>query len=177
MGIDDRDLILYLSEYVAGNIWSGTQGHSTVYEDEEVYKCVLVTLIFTYRLVLRWALDPHYHDRLLRQKYEKERARSQWINWFKENYPTISSYVEKNFKAPSAAISVQKQKPFEAPSKLNAYNLPWIMANLVKDERIVKNPLLKQELDDLIDLFRTWNPVGAKEKELKHQLEALKSKL
>lgn len=36
-GIPDHGLAVHLSEAVAGSLYSGTQGHSTIYEDIGVY--------------------------------------------------------------------------------------------------------------------------------------------
>jgi hypothetical protein len=36
-GIHDHGLIVYLSEAIAGSLYSGTQGHSTIYEELQVY--------------------------------------------------------------------------------------------------------------------------------------------
>jgi len=37
-GIPDYGLIVHLSELVAGSLYAGTQGHSTVYEESSVYQ-------------------------------------------------------------------------------------------------------------------------------------------
>ncbi|RKP22361.1 hypothetical protein SYNPS1DRAFT_20172 [Syncephalis pseudoplumigaleata] len=47
-GIHDHGLIVYLSEAIAGSLYSGTQGHSTIYEELQVYA-----------LAVRWLLDAH----------------------------------------------------------------------------------------------------------------------
>ncbi len=37
-GISDYGLLIHLSDLIIGNFVYGTQGHSTIYESDEVYK-------------------------------------------------------------------------------------------------------------------------------------------
>ncbi|RKO99067.1 hypothetical protein CXG81DRAFT_15080 [Caulochytrium protostelioides] len=46
-GWTDHDLVVHLSELVMGNLWGGTQGHETIYND-----------LSAYRVALAWALGP-----------------------------------------------------------------------------------------------------------------------
>jgi hypothetical protein len=43
-GIFDNDLIMHLSEVIAGSLYGGTQGHSTLYEELEVYRYPLIRI-------------------------------------------------------------------------------------------------------------------------------------
>ncbi|RKP06722.1 hypothetical protein THASP1DRAFT_18086 [Thamnocephalis sphaerospora] len=49
-GVHDHGLLVYLSEAIAGSLYSGTPGHSTVYEDLGVYL-----------LATRWLFEAHPH--------------------------------------------------------------------------------------------------------------------
>ncbi|KAJ9072152.1 hypothetical protein DSO57_1030244 [Entomophthora muscae] len=40
-GYSDNNLLLHLSDMVAGSLYSGTQGHSTIYEERKVYTAAL----------------------------------------------------------------------------------------------------------------------------------------
>ena len=73
----------------------------------------------------------------------------------------------------SAKPSVVK---FKAPllSKLNPYYLPYIMATLLSDNLPFG---LKEELQSIVDMFKTWEPKSREGKELKYRLEPIQSKL
>jgi hypothetical protein len=49
-GIDDHGLLVYLSEACAGSLYSGTPGHSTIYED-----------LGPYTLAVRWMFETSPH--------------------------------------------------------------------------------------------------------------------
>ncbi|OMJ28782.1 hypothetical protein AYI69_g1736 [Smittium culicis] len=47
-GLSDYDLALYISESIAGTLWPGAvSGHSSIYEEEEVYKLMFKWLLYS----------------------------------------------------------------------------------------------------------------------------------
>ncbi len=117
-----HDLIVVLSEFLAGSIYYGTQGHSTLYEES-----------ITYELAVLWGMG--------------------------------------------SASGKLETTSFSAPNKVNPYYLPWIMCEFMQEKRIEKDAELKSDLNELIEMFREWQPGKAASKELKYRLEPLKSKL
>ena len=65
----------------------------------------------------------------------------------------------------------------QAPTKINPYYLPWIVARLSLDPLIKSSAELSEDLEQLRVLFLGWSPTDSALKELKYRLEPLKSKL
>ena len=125
LGLEDYQLVVYLSEYLAGSIYGfGTQGHQAVYEEDE-----------TYLLGLKWVL--HYGP----------------IFKGKEKFDHL-----------------------DAPLKTNPYYLPWIMARLFNDPQIMADESLREELEEIRQMFFRWHPASGL-KELRYRLDPIKSKL
>lgn len=73
-----------------------------------------------------------------------------------------------------------KNSSFEgliAPTKINPYYLPWIMARLVESRDIDRNKELKSDLETVRELFLGWTPGTKDLRDLKYRLEPLKSKM
>lgn len=65
--------------------------------------------------------------------------------------------------------------PFHAPVRLNPYFLPWVMSELLNDASL--NAELKEELKELVRLYKEWEPVSKEFRNLKYRLEPLRSRL
>ncbi|KAJ3016157.1 hypothetical protein HKX48_004179 [Thoreauomyces humboldtii] len=68
-------------------------------------------------------------------------------------------------------------RSFHAPTRLNPYFLPWIMARLVDDPRVKAHETLSVELDDLLKMFELWDPQSKNLKEIRFRLEPLRARL
>lgn len=66
---------------------------------------------------------------------------------------------------------------FVAPSRLNPYSLPWLMAHLMLDQNITQDEELRQDVELIKMLYGTWKPSDSVSKDVKFRLEGLKSKL
>lgn len=67
---------------------------------------------------------------------------------------------------------------FDAPVKNNPYFLPFILAKLISDARIVSHSALGDDLKELIRLFELWDTGSNRAlKDVKYRLEPLRSKL
>ncbi|KAJ3206315.1 hypothetical protein HK099_000572 [Clydaea vesicula] len=98
--------------------------------------------------------------------------------------PSLPSIISTKRQAETPKESVQIEsrlekmsKTFHAPLKVNPYWLPWIMSELFNDKRILSNSELREDLNELLTLFKTWDPKTKSVKDLKYILEPLKSRL
>ncbi|KAJ3124380.1 hypothetical protein HK100_011259, partial [Physocladia obscura] len=189
-GLSDRGLLVYLSEFLAGNVYGfGTQGHSTVYEEVE-----------TYVLAVKWGLSepvPYSYINIKKRLFENRNDDSSISNSGGEKInkpkccnpydpydPYIASTSSKKLLVPLKAGVTDPRPPFEphpenpisdllitvdptyhtkfsAPlSKLNGTWLPWIMAQLTSDPLVYANQDLRVHLDEVIRLFDEWEPNG-----------------
>ncbi|KAI8826005.1 uncharacterized protein EV422DRAFT_563820 [Fimicolochytrium jonesii] len=64
-----------------------------------------------------------------------------------------------------------------APTRLNPYYLPWIMARLIDDPFIQANEDLQKDLDALMKMFENWEPSSKQLKEMRYRLEPIRSRL
>ncbi|KAJ3092004.1 hypothetical protein HK102_011630 [Quaeritorhiza haematococci] len=106
----------------------------------------------------------------------------------KQLFPTTSTTITST-TGPTAAPTFPQPPPtfphplqmqlsqFSAPTRLNPYYLPWIMASLLHNKDIQSHPELMGELENLLRMFEGWEPVSRAAKELKYRLEPLRSKL
>ncbi|OBZ83772.1 hypothetical protein A0J61_08176 [Choanephora cucurbitarum] len=127
-GLSDHDLLVHLSEVLAGNIYALEGGHSTIYEELEVYMTVIR---YTFETAPFGDFIPTHC------------------------YPT---------KQPSTLA-------FQAKQQLNPFFLPWALRGIFTDPAISTH--YSAELEQLLSLFRQWNPTSTRLKELKFRLEPL----
>ncbi|KAI9358637.1 hypothetical protein DFJ73DRAFT_757919 [Zopfochytrium polystomum] len=67
---------------------------------------------------------------------------------------------------------------FNAPSsRINPYWLPWILAQLLSDERILGDPPLRAALEDLLRTLDRWDPASRPLRDLWYRLEPLRARL
>jgi hypothetical protein len=107
--------------------------------------------------------------------YEESRVYETAIQWAlsspKSHTPPSGVHAGLG-RAKVLAVSQSFKSPLL--SKLNPYLLPWIMAKLLASN-LPKD--LKAELDDVVEMYKKWDPKTKESKDLKYRLEGLKSKL
>ncbi|KAJ3083811.1 hypothetical protein HDU99_005899 [Rhizoclosmatium hyalinum] len=191
-GLSDRGLLVYLSEFLQGNVYGfGTQGHSTIYEETD-----------TYSLGVQWAFAqpiPYSYQQMKDSIHSQNNSsKPKCCNPYDPLDPSL--HTSSNDLVPPSPHVTDPKPPFEpsrdnpvsdyllssdavfhtkftAPvAKLNPYWLPWIMAQIVNDPLVYDNEFLRPHLDEVIRLYNDWEPKG-KEKELEHRLEPLRSRL
>ncbi|KAI7862603.1 hypothetical protein BDF14DRAFT_1735855 [Spinellus fusiger] len=147
-GLSDHGFLTHISEVLAGNIYALEGGHSTVYEELEVYTIAVRYLFETV---------PLGEQELI---YRSTSA--------------MATQQERHASVPSVEA---KLDPFQAKVRLNPYYLPWAMRGIFDDENILKDPELSRELENLRALYDRWHPSSSKLREIKFRLEPLKAKL
>ncbi|KAJ3031324.1 UNVERIFIED_CONTAM: hypothetical protein HDU68_005066 [Siphonaria sp. JEL0065] len=192
-GLSDRGLLVYLSEFLAGNVYGfGTQGHSTVYEEVD-----------TYSLAMAWAMAPPISYNYSKMKDHYGGTGNQKPTSCNPYDPLDASIVKKStdLLVPLKHKVHDPQPPFEpsrenpisdmlitsdpvfhtkfiAPvAKLNQYWLPWILAQITSDPLVYANEHVRPHLDEVMKLFDEWEPSGKALKELQYRLEPLRSRL
>lgn len=153
VGLSDHGFLIHISEVLAGNLYAWEGGHSTVYEELDVFMLPLQYLFETRPIGQFEILKP---ASLLSQKISDSRDRAK----------------EKVLDKVKARLD-----PFQAKLRLNPFHLPWAMRGIWDDPRILDDDNLSSELDTLQDLFDKWNPTSARLKEIKFRLEPLKARL
>ncbi|KAJ3408851.1 hypothetical protein HDV05_004742 [Chytridiales sp. JEL 0842] len=194
-GISDRGLVVHLSDLLAGNVLGfGTQGHSTVYEE-----------LNTYTLAVAWAMGtqlppiPPFPDESLpardplvtvdstgssdRPGIAKSTNRVPPPN----HRPYITDPPSPFLPPPTPPILssmsstsktlLQVHPHFDAPTKLNPNYIPWALAQIASDRNVLYDSKLRGHLEDLLKLFKTWDPSSRALKELGYRLEPLKARL
>lgn len=153
VGLSDHGFLIHISEVLAGNIYAWEGGHSTVYEELDVFMLSLQYLFETRPIGQLEILKP---ASLISQKIS-----------------------DSSDKAKQKVLDKVKARldPFQAKLRLNPFHLPWAMRGIWDDPRILDDNTLSSELDRLQDLFDKWNPTSARLKEIKFRLEPLKARL
>jgi hypothetical protein len=152
VGLSDHGFLIHISEVLAGNIYSWEGGHSTVYEELDVFMLPLQYLFGTYPFGNMEVSQPIPLQQQVKNASDEARQ----------------SVLDK-VKA--------RLDPFQAKLRLNPFHLPWAMRGIWDDPRILGDQTLSEELDKLQDLFDKWNPTSARLKEIKFRLEPLKARL
>ncbi|KAL9537009.1 hypothetical protein MBANPS3_012166 [Mucor bainieri] len=153
VGLSDHGFLIHISEVLAGNLYAWEGGHSTVYEELDVFMLPLQYLFETRPIGQFEILKP---ASMLSQRVSDARDRAK----------------EKVLDKVKARLD-----PFQAKLRLNPFHLPWAMRGIWDDPRILDDDTLSSELDTLQNLFDKWNPSSARLKEIKFRLEPLKARL
>ncbi|KAI8647488.1 hypothetical protein BD408DRAFT_449239 [Parasitella parasitica] len=153
VGLSDHGFLIHISEVLAGNIYAWEGGHSTVYEELDVFMLPLQYLFETKPVGQLEILKP---ASLISQKLSNssDKAKQKVLD-------TVKARLD----------------PFQAKLRLNPFHLPWAMRGIWDDPRILDDDTLSSELDRLQELFDRWNPTSARLKEIKFRLEPLKARL
>ena len=122
-GFSDHGLLVYLSEWIAGSIVNGDNGHSTIYTDQLVY----------------------------------------------ESAARIIECSSRSGKMDSPP----KYVPFEVPEVPNHYHVPWMMHALVTDPKLLAIPVIKRDIDAMVQAYGSWRPHTKALRDLKRKLVAL----
>ncbi|KAJ2853696.1 hypothetical protein J3B02_003023 [Coemansia erecta] len=159
MDIYDHDLLIHLSEVVAGSLW-GHSGHSTVYGEPAVYK-----------LSVKWLL------------YSTSRtsvsvSASASVPAAAMGAATATAGHQGHAQTSVSGSQIHMSyRPFNAGDKLNPFFIPWIMRTLWDEPEIRQNDSLRIELRRLVRLFDKWMPETKAGKELKYRLEPVRAAL
>ncbi|KAJ1676882.1 hypothetical protein EV182_007322 [Spiromyces aspiralis] len=168
-GVDDKGLLVHLSNVIVGTLWGSTSGgHSTIYEEKAVYK-----------LALRWL----FYSTIV----SKPIIISSSLNSPSVIAPIIKTAQSLLFRVSpdlsalrpcgedGAAESLHIQyRPLNGSDKLNPFYLPWILHSLWCDSSIKGNPVWRRDIEKLIQLYDEWEPTTKAGKDLKYQLEAIR---
>ncbi|KAJ2782437.1 hypothetical protein GGI15_002909 [Coemansia interrupta] len=153
MDIYDHDLLMHLSEVVAGSLW-GHSGHSTVYGEPAVYK-----------LSIKWLLYSTASTSVSASTSTSVPAAPVGYQGSTQQASVSGSQIHMSYR------------PFNAGEKLNPFFIPWIMRTLWDEPEIRQNDSLRIELRRLAKLFDKWMPETKAGKELKYRLEPVRAAL
>lgn len=140
-GLSDHDLLIHLSDVLAGSLYALEGGHSTIYEELGVY---MTAIHYTFETA----------------PFGKHTRRT----------TVPSSRTTASFLS-AAEREDATMEVFEAKEQLNPFFLPWALNGICCDPLILADESLKKDLDRLLVLFEQWNPTSARLKELKFRLE------
>ncbi|KAI8799301.1 hypothetical protein BJ742DRAFT_846737 [Cladochytrium replicatum] len=138
-GMSDQGLLVHLSDVLAGNLYGfGTQGHATVYGDLGVYTTAVA-----------WTVGiPMYNDDhpssspQTAPEYLRPPPFPHWPKRAKTNHPYYH-HPQHHALLTNNETALVVIRGFHAPSRLNPYWLPWILARLLHDPAIVgKHPVV-----------------------------------
>ncbi|ORY89910.1 hypothetical protein BCR43DRAFT_448212 [Syncephalastrum racemosum] len=145
LGLSDHGLLTNVSEVLAGSIYALEGGHSTVYEERDVYMMAVRTLFDT---------PPIGH-------------------WSRLLYDAPACSKEAGASPPSPAPQEASVEVYQAKARINPYGLPWVLRGIYDDPRILSHDTLRGELERLRGLYQKWNPTDNRLRELKFRLEPL----
>ena len=150
-GIPDHGLLVHVSEVLAGSIYALEGGHSTIYEELDVYT-----------LAVRYLFDTPGISPLIELQQQ-----------------TVSTSIPRSVNYKNIPLLQQEEDeirmdPFKAKPRLNPYYLPWVLRGLFEDVTIAKKGWASKELARLHELFLQWAPTSARLREFKFRLEPLK---
>ncbi|KAI8850855.1 hypothetical protein BC829DRAFT_466346 [Chytridium lagenaria] len=151
-GISDRGLIVYLSEFLEGNLYGfGTQGHQTLYEELNTY-------------TPSTPLSPNSN----RPNFTTGPLGSDWLSKAANNRKPGEEYVEP---------IPDKRQRYGVPVKTEPVLPPWIMAKILMDKNVLGNDSLRSHLEELLAMLDGWEPTARPLKELQYRLEPVRARL
>jgi len=175
LGISDHGLIRELSIPLAGSLYG--DGHSRVYNDEEVY-----------RLSIQFALettdiDPRTTTRPSGTVETANDTRSMGEQRRSQGGIPASTVVANSIRRGSFSAAAQPGiapyiASYEAPMSgvnSNPFYLPWAMRGILEEEAVKKD--MQDEVNELLRLFDEWKPTTKPLKDVRFRLEAVKSKM
>jgi len=159
LGLPDHGLIRELSPALAGSLYGG-EGHSRVYEDPAVYALAVQHTLETTSLPI--------------SPTNKERPGT--AGSFKGiQIPVIGDMGKGKGKEDLFKLRVKEYETSASSTNPNPFFLPWAMRGLLEEEFVKKE--LGSEVEELLELFEKWKPVGKQLKDVKFRLEGVRSKL
>ncbi|KAI9265813.1 hypothetical protein EDC94DRAFT_516513 [Helicostylum pulchrum] len=163
-GLPDYDLLTHLSEVLAGSLYALEGGHSTIYEELEVYMTAV-----------RYTFETAPFGKYIR-------AFPSCKNQTSTSLPTPAASTSSSRKTPLSTPSIvtvkeieAKMEPFQAKQQQNPFYLPWAMHSICSDPLVLADQVLKDDLSKLLTLFEQWNPTSARLRELKFRLDPIKT--
>lgn len=157
-GLSDHHLLTHLSEVLAGSLYALEGGHSTIYEELEVY---MTAVHYTFET----APFGKFTRNIIGQPVPASRKHS-----------AASSSLMAHMMSATADASVEAQmEPFQAKQQQNPFYLPWALHGIFCDPLILADEVLRNELKRLRSLFDQWNPTSGRLKELKFRLDPLRT--
>ncbi|KAI9493652.1 hypothetical protein BDB00DRAFT_821992 [Zychaea mexicana] len=166
-GIPDHGLLIHVSEVLAGSIYAFEGGHSTIYEEVDVYMLAVRYLFDTPGLSPLSTMSPPSPQKAVSASSSSPvQASIQQSPSNSRGIPLASQQQPQNEEA--------LMDPFKAELRLNPYYLPWVLRGIFEDAAIIKVGWASQELGRLHELFLRWAPTSAKLREFKFRLEPLK---
>ncbi|KAI9245364.1 hypothetical protein BDA99DRAFT_447900 [Phascolomyces articulosus] len=154
-GIPDHGLLVHVSEVLAGSIYAFEGGHSTIYEEVDVYM-----------LAVRYLFDTPGVSPLAQQQQKRQPPSS--LPRSPANIKNLSLLQQQQ------QLEEVRMEPFKAKLRLNPYYLPWVLRGIFEDAIISKEEWTSKELGRLHELFLRWAPTSARLREFKFRLEPLK---
>jgi hypothetical protein len=175
-GLPDYDLLVHLSEVLAGSLYALEGGHSTIYEELDVYMTAV-------RYTFETAPFGKYVRTTVPKKESKptkatppiSRKTSVSASSLLMTAMTPSNNKVASAVAAEAEVEDAKMESFIAKQQLNPFYLPWAMHGICSDPLILQDEVLKKDLTRLLSLFDQWNPTSARLRELKFRLDPLKT--
>lgn len=158
-GLSDHGLLTHLSEVLAGNLYAFEGGHSTIYEELNVYTTLVQYLFETDPLGKATLTHNNFHE-------NDEKENLAHMNHAKTQVTTTSSFPITTSKPISVKLS-----SFQAKNIKNPYYLTWAMCSICNDDKILKNDTWSNQLDHLRYLYDSWEPTNPKLRSVKLRLQ------
>lgn len=151
-GLSDHGLLTHLSEVLAGSLYALEGGHSTIYEELDVYYLAVQHLFETDPLGKAVLINNNNNDN-------------------DTTLPPTTGDDGHDSKRHSNNIDTMMLRPFQAKAIKNPYYLPWAMRGICEDQAILKNSTWSKQLDELRHSFDKWEPTTPKLRSVKIRLE------
>lgn len=156
-GLSDHHLLTYLSEVLAGSLYALEGGHSTIYEELEVYMTAV-----------RYTFETAPFG-----KYTRNTTGNNFMASYTRK-PSAASFSLMTHMTSVTTVEAQMD-PFQAKQQQNPFYIPWALHGIFCDPLILADEVLKSELKRLRALFDQWNPTSGRLKELKFRLDPLRT--
>ncbi|CAO3640226.1 unnamed protein product [Mucor hiemalis] len=172
-GLPDYDLLVHLSEVLAGSLYALEGGHSTIYEEVEVYmtavKYTFETAPFG-KYVRAFPSSKNESPPVCKKKKTPPISR-------KTSVSASSLLMTAMTAAAPAIVEIEDAKieSFQAKQQQNPFYLPWALHGICSDPMILADEMLKKDLTRLLSLFEQWSPTSSRLKELKYRLDPLRT--
>lgn len=172
-GLPDYDLLVHLSEVLAGSLYALEGGHSTIYEEVEVY---MTAVKYTFETAPFGKYVRAFPSSKNESPPVSKRKKTPPISR-KTSISTSSLLMTAMAAATPAAAEIEDAKieSFQAKQQQNPFYLPWALHGICSDPMILADEVLKKDLTRLLSLFEQWNPTSSRLKELKYRLDPLRT--
>jgi hypothetical protein len=168
-GLPDYDLLVHLSEVLAGSLYALEGGHSTIYEELEVYMTAI-----------RYTFETAPFGKYVRAFPSSKNESPPPIRKPSISRKTSSSAASllmtaSNVFPIAAEVEEAKMESFQAKQQQNPFYLPWALHGICSDPMILADEVMKKDLARLLKLFEQWNPTSSRLRELKFRLDPLRT--